>query len=272
MSESLSSYFNRHKYIFWILNIVFIIIIFILFQKHFYPEANFAEALTADNIKFMLFGMEDELGGLVLTFVLAFISIILSFIIGSILGIARYSSIKIIKIPAVVYIELFRALPLIMVIFWVYFAIPIVGGAIFDMKFSLSALSSGIIAFTLFESAYIAEIVRAGLNSIDKGQFEAGKTLGMNILQIYIFIILPQVYRRMIPAILSQFVSLFKDTSLIYVISVVDFFRAATIINNRIYMSFEIFSFVAFIYFICAFTLSKLANKLEKTVEKQLHT
>jgi polar amino acid transport system permease protein len=220
----------------------------------------------------LYFWMEGELGGLALTFILALIAIIFSFIFGSIFGIARYSNIKIIKIPATIYIELFRALPLIMVIFWVYFAIPIVGGAILETKVSVSALNSAIIAFTLFESAYIAEIVRAGLNSIPKGQFEAGKTLGMNSFQVFTLIVLPQAYRRMIPAIVSQFVSLFKDTSLVYVIGVVEFFRAATIINNRIYMSFEILSFVAIVYFLCAFTLSKIAGQLEKKVQRQLNS
>ncbi len=157
-----------------------------------------------------------------------------------------------------------------MVIFWVYFAIPIVAGAIFHTKVVASALISGIISFTLFESAYIAEIVRAGLKSIPKGQFEASRSLGMNSLQTFIFVILPQAYRKMIPAIVSQFVSLFKDTSLVYVIGVIEFFRAATIVNNRIYMSLEILSFVAIIYFICAFILSKIASKLEENVKKQL--
>ena len=272
MSEKLHKYFDQHKAFYFVLNLVFIAILLKLFQVTSYPEADFSGALTTGNINFMLFGMEDELGGLALTFVIAIIAIIFSFIFGSILGIARYSDIKIIKIPATIYIELFRALPLIMVIFWVYFAIPIVGGAIFETKIAVSALTSAIISFTLFESAYIAEIIRAGLNSIPKGQFEAAKTLGMNSYQIFTLIILPQAYRRMIPAIVSQFVSLFKDTSLVYVIGVVEFFRAATIVNNRIYMSFEILSFIAIVYFICAFTLSKIAGQLEKKVEKQINT
>jgi len=272
MSEKLQNYFEKNKKLFFFFNLIFVIVLLVLFQQVAYPDANFSEALTFGNIKYMLFGMEGELGGLVLTFYIAIIAIVFSFIVGSFLGIARFSSIRWLTIPATIYIELFRALPLIMVIFWVYFAIPIVAGAIFETKIVASALVSGIISFTLFESAYIAEIVRAGLKSIPKGQFEAAKTLGMNPWQIFIFIILPQAYRRMIPAIVSQFVSLFKDTSLLYVIGVIEFFRAATIVNNRIYMSFEILSFVAIIYFICAFTLSKIASKLEERVEKQLNS
>ncbi len=272
MSDKLHKYFEKNKILFFILNLVLIIGLLKLFQITAYPVTDFEGALTAGNIQFMLFGMEDELGGLALTFYIAFIAIIFSFILGSLLGIARYSNIKMIKIPAIMYIELFRALPLIMIIFWVFFAIPIVGGAIFETKIAVSALMSAIISFTLFESAYIAEIVRAGLKSIPQGQFEAAKTLGMNPWQTFTLIILPQAYRRMIPAIVSQFVSLFKDTSLVYVIGVVEFFRAATIVNNRIYMSFEILSFVAIVYFLCAFTLSKIAGQLEKKVEKQINT
>ena len=266
MSEKLHHYFEEHKGLFFVFNLIFIVILLFAFQQIAYPDANFQKALTLGNIEYMLFGMKNELGGLALTFYIAFIAIIFSFIFGSLLGIARFSDIKLLKIPATTYIELFRALPLIMVIFWVYFAIPIVTGV------KASALISAIISFTLFESAYIAEIVRAGLKSIPKGQFEAAKTLGMNPWQTFIFVILPQAYRRMIPAIVSQFVSLFKDTSLVYVIGIIEFFRAATIVNNRIYMNFEILSFIALIYFICAFTLSKIAGNLEKRVEKQLNS
>lgn len=272
MNEKITLYFAKHKVLFILLNLTYIIVLAKLFQMFAYPNADFSSALTYDRIHFMLFGLEDEMGGLVLTFYLAFVAIILSFIGGSILGIARWSGVKIFSIPATMFIELFRALPHIMVIFWVFFALPIFFGLFFGIKVTSSALTSAIIAFTLFESAHIAEIVRAGLNSIPKGQFEAAKTLGMNSWQVFIHIILPQAYRRMIPSILSQFVSLFKDTSLVYVIGVVEFFRAATIINNRIYMSFEILSFIAIVYFLCAFTLSKIATRLEKTVEKQLNS
>ncbi len=272
MSDKLNKYFELHKIQYYILNFILIVSLLKFFQVSLYPEADFTAVLTQGNIQFMLFGMEDEIGGLVLTFYLAFIAIFLSFIFGSILGIARWQDIKIFKIPATIFIELFRAIPHIMVIFWVFFALPIIMSLLFDMKFTSSALTSAIIAFTLFESAHIAEIIRAGLNSMPKGQFEAAKTLGMNPYQTFVLIILPQAYRRMIPSLVSQFVSLFKDTSLVYVIGVVEFFRAATIINNRIYMSFELLSITAIIYFICAFTLSQIAGHLEKKVEKQINT
>jgi len=266
MNEKLHNYFEKHKAIFFMANLLLIILLLLLVQNLAYPNADFSKALTLGNINQMLFGIKGEIGGLALTFFIAIIAIIFSFVIGSLLGIARFSDFTIIKVLSTLYIELFRALPLIMVIFWVYFAVPIVLGI------KASALVSALISFTLFESAYIAEIVRAGLNSIPKGQFEAAKTIGMSPGQTFIHIILPQAYRRMIPAIVSQFVSLFKDTSLVYVIGVIEFFRVATIVNNRIYMSFEILSFVALVYFICAFTLSKIASSLESKVENQINS
>ena len=272
MSNFLHKFFKKHRYLFFLLNLILVASILKIFQTIAYPEADFSEALTLGNLEFMFFGLEGEVGGLSLTFIIAIASIIISFLLGSFLGIARFSNIKIISIPAIIYIELFRALPIIMIIFWIFFAIPVVGMLVFDVKISISALSSAIIALSLFEAAYIAEIVRAGLKSIPKGQFEAGKTIGMNTWQIFTIIILPQVYRRMIPAIVSQFVSLFKDTSLVYIIGVMEFFRASTIVNNRIYMSFEILSFVGIIYFLCAFSLSRIANHLENKTKNQINT
>lgn len=253
MSDFLNNFFEKNKILFFIFNLAFIILLLKIFQVLAYPETNFEEALNYGNISFMLFGLEDEMGGLSLTFLIALIVIILSFALGSLLGIARYSDIVIIKIPAILYIELFRALPLIMIIFWIFFALPVM-------------------SLVLFETAYIAKIVRAGLHSMPKGQFEAAKVIGMNTFQVFILIILQQVYRRMIPAILSQFISLFKDTSLVYIIGVIELFRAATIVNNRIYMSFEILSFVAITYFICSFSLSKIAQKLEQDTSKQINS
>jgi polar amino acid transport system permease protein len=272
ISDFLNKYFKKHRLLFFVFNIILVVILLNIFTFFAYPETNFTKALTLSNIDFMLFGLENEIGGLSLTFILAFIAIIGSFLLGSIIGIGRYSSVKIISIPCVFYVELFRALPIIMIIFWIFFAIPVVGMMVFGIKINISAINSAIIALTLFESAYIAEIVRAGLKSMPIGQFEAGKTIGMNSFQIYTLIILPQVYRRMIPAIISQFVSLFKDTSLVYVIGVIEFFRAATIVNNRIYLSFEVLSFVAIVYFICAFSLSRIANHLENKTKNQINT
>ncbi len=271
MLKKIENYFKTHKFIFWIFNIIVIISILKIFQMIAYPQTHFKEIFTKDNLRFLFFGKPGEIGGLALTFILALTSIFLSFILGSMLGIARWSSVKIIKIPAILYIEIIRATPLLMVIFWVFFAIPVFAMNFFHTQAHVSPTVAAIIAFTIFTSAYVAEIVRAGINSIPKGQFEAAKSLGLNDFQTFVFIILPQAYRKMIPAFVSQFVALFKDTSLAYTIGVIEFFRAATIINNRLYLSFEIFSFVALVYFSITFSMSKFSHILEKKVEKQLN-
>ncbi|WP_024790591.1 MULTISPECIES: amino acid ABC transporter permease [unclassified Lebetimonas] len=271
MLKNIENYFKTHKIVFWIFNIIVIAALLKIFQMLAYPETHYEELFTKDNLRFLFFGRPGEIGGLALTFILAIVSIILSFILGSIFGIARWSSIKLIKIPSILYIEIVRATPLLMVIFWVFFAIPVFSMSFFHTQAHVSPTVAAIIAFTIFTSAYVAEIVRAGINSIPKGQFEAAKSLGMNNFQTFFYIILPQAYRKMIPAFVSQFVALFKDTSLAYTIGVIEFFRAATIINNRLYISFEVFSFVALVYFSIAFSMSKFSHHLEKKVEKQLN-
>ncbi len=272
MFRHIENYFSKHKIQFFIFNTILIVSILKTIQVFIYPETHFSEIFTKDNMRFLFFGRPGEIGGLALTFVLAIVSIFLSFFIGSLLGIMRWSSVKIIKIPAVLYIEIIRSIPLLMVIFWVFFAIPVFSMMFFHTQAHVSPTVAAIIAFTIFTSAYVAEIIRSGINSIPKGQFEAAKSLGMNSRQIFTLIILPQAYRKMIPALISQFISLFKDTSLAYTIGVIEFFRAATIINNRLYLSFEIFSFVALVYFSIAFSMSKFSEHLERKVEKQLNT
>jgi len=270
MFKHIENYFSKHRIQFFIFNTVLIVSILKTIQIFIYPQTDFSALFTKDNMRFLFFGRPGEIGGLALTFILAIVSIFLSFFIGSLLGIMRWSSIKIIKIPAVLYIEIIRSIPLLMVIFWVFFAIPVFSMMFFHTQAHVSPTVAAIIAFTIFTSAYVAEIIRSGINSIPKGQFEAAKSLGMNSTQVFVFI-LPQAYRKMIPALISQFISLFKDTSLAYTIGVIEFFRAATIINNRLYLSFEIFSFVALVYFSIAFSMSKFSEQLEKKVEKQLN-
>jgi len=216
--------------------------------------------------------------GLITTIKLSFIGIFLSFIIGSLVGIGRASKNFWLSLFASYYVESFRNIPLIVQMFFIYFTFTLsqifpflnTWGEFLHIN-DVDAFFSALLALTLYTGSYIAEVIKAGINSIPKGQFEAAKTLGLTSTQTFILIILPQAYRKMIPAFVSQFVALFKDTSLVYTIGVIEFFRAATIINNRLYLSFEIFSFVAFVYFCIAFSMSKFSHMLERKVEKQLN-
>jgi His/Glu/Gln/Arg/opine family amino acid ABC transporter permease subunit len=198
------------------------------------------------------------LKGLSLTFFLAILTGVFSFFIGIILAAARLSKIGIIRYPTIIYIEIIRSIPLIMFIFWIYFLIPII------IKVPLSALTSAIIAFIGFNCTYFAEVVRAGIQSVPSGQTHAGFCSGLSYYQVMRHIILPQAIVIMIPPLINRFIALFMGTSLAYIIGVVEFFRAATIINSREFKSVEIYIFVGVVYFIIDYLMSLGSKKFEK--------
>ncbi len=199
------------------------------------------------------------LGGLSLSIVLAFIALTASFAIGLVAGLGRLSKSPLISTPSILYIELIRGNPLIMVIFWVYFFSPILTGMQMDVFWSAT------IAFTIFSGAYLAEIVRAGVKAIPPGQMEAAKASGLNYFKAMRFVILPQALKMMIPAIVGQFIALFKDTSLAYIIGVFELTTVAQTINNRVMIyPFEIYTTIAVLYFICCYSMSIVARRLER--------
>lgn len=198
------------------------------------------------------------LGGLGLTIVTAVLAITVSFPIGLLVGLGRTSRNALFKVPCTIYIEVIRGNPLIMVIFWIYFFIPIVTGI------TLATVWSGTVAVIIFTGAYLAEIVRGGIQNIPPGQFEAAKSTGLSYWQTMRIIILPQALKQMIPAIVGQFISIFKDTSLLYIIGVLELTFVAQGINNRLMVnSFEIFTTVAVLYFVCCYAMSRYAAYLE---------
>jgi polar amino acid transport system permease protein len=215
-------------------------------------------------------GSENELfwglGGLAYSILMAVIAISVSFFIGLAAGLGRASSNQLFRLPCMVYIEVIRGNPLIIVIFWVYFFIPIVTGAFFDVFWSAT------VALTIFTGAYLAEIVRSGVQNIPSGQVEAAYSTGLSYFQTMRRIILPQALKQMIPAIVGQFIAIFKDTSLAFVIGVLELTFVAQGLNNRLMVyPFEIYTTVAFLYFICCYAMSCYARRLEARLspEKQ---
>jgi len=198
------------------------------------------------------------LGGLSLSIILALISLFASFFIGLFLGLGRLSKNAFLSTPSVLYIEIIRGNPLIMVIFWVYFFSPIMTGMQIDVFWSAT------IAFTIFSGAYIAEIVRAGVSAIPRGQVEAATASGLSYYKIMRHVVLPQAFKIMIPAFVGQFISLFKDTSLAYIIGVFELTTVAQTINKRLMIfPFEIYTTIAVLYFLCCFSMSYVARRLE---------
>jgi glutamate/aspartate transport system permease protein len=198
------------------------------------------------------------LGGLVLTFELALFAISGGFFFGIIMGLCRLSSKKWVYYPAAFYVNFFRSLPLILVIFWFYFITPVIIGR------PLGDFVSAIIAFIAFEAAIFAEIVRAGIQSIPKGQIMAGYSTGLNYFRTMRYIIIPQALRNMVPALITQTVIIFQDTSLAYVIGVKEFLRRTHLVDSREIRSIELFTFAALVYLVLCFLGSSIARRLEK--------
>lgn len=196
------------------------------------------------------------LRGLVLTLEISVLSIILGIIIGLITGLARLSSNPAPKWLAIGYIELIRGTPLLVQIYIFYFFV--------GQVFSLSSFWAGVLALSFFAGAYVAEIIRAGIQSIHKGQMEAARSLGMNYYLAMRYIILPQAFKRILPPLAGQFISLIKDSSLVGVIALVELTRAGREIGTSTFNYFEVFFTVAALYLILTFTLSMLVQFLER--------
>jgi len=148
--------------------------------------------------------------------------------------------------------------PLVMVIFWFWFIIPVL------LRVPLPEYGVALTAFVMFEAAYLAEIVRAGIQSVPRGQAEAATATGLTTTQTMRQVVLPQALRNMIPALVTQFIVLFKDTSLASIIGYVDLTKAAQIVNNREIRPFELYLFIAVIYWLCTYAMSLYARYLER--------
>ena len=210
---------------------------------------NILKVLTANNLLFIL-------KGLWLTLQISFISIVLSTIFGTILAVMRNGKNKLLKLIASIYIEFVRNVPNLLWIFSIF------------LVFQIKSTPAGIISFTVFTSAALAEIIRGGLNAIDPGQTEAGLSQGFTQFQILRYIILPQAIRKMLPAIISQFVTVIKDTSLLYsVIALQELFGSAQILMGRYFEAEQVFALyllVAVIYFLINFAISSFSRKLSQ--------
>ena len=189
-------------------------------------------------------------------------------LLGTLIAMMRLSGLAPLSAVAASYVNLMRSLPLVLVIFWFYFLIPWVlqwaTGA--ERPTPVGAFMSALITFTLFEAAYYAEIMRAGILSVRKDQVAAGYALGLNYRQVMGHIVLPQAFRNMTPVLLTQTIILFQDTSLVYVIAITDFLGAAHKIANRDYRLVEMYLFAAAVYFAVSFALSALVRALQARI------
>ncbi|MBA3032852.1 MAG: amino acid ABC transporter permease [Gammaproteobacteria bacterium] len=177
--------------------------------------------------------------------------------LGTLLALARLSSITPLAMAATWYVNLMRSIPLLMVILWFFLVIPIFTGK------PMGAETSAIITFTAFEAAYFSEIMRAGIQSVPRGQVFAGQAIGMTYWQTMSYVVLPQAFRNMLPILLTQTIILFQDTSLVYAIGAKDLLKAAEIAGKNYGRPLEMYVFVALVYFVVCFALSNLVKHLQ---------
>jgi glutamate/aspartate transport system permease protein len=187
---------------------------------------------------------------------------------GTLLALARLSSLRWLSNLAAAYVNLMRSIPLVLVIFWFFFLVPFILQSITGAERppQVGAERTALITFIMFEAAYFCEIMRAGIQSIPRGQVYAGYALGLTYSQSMRLIILPQAFRNMLPVLLTQTIILFQDTSLVYVISATDFVGAAAKIAQRDSRLVEMYLFVALVYFVICFALSYLVKRLQKKI------
>jgi glutamate/aspartate transport system permease protein len=206
--------------------------------------------------------------GMTFTLTLTAIAMTGGIFFGTLLAMMRLGPFKLASALAGGYVNLMRSIPLLLVIFWFYFLMPYIGAWVLrePNPIKVGAFLSAAITFTLFEAAYYCEIMRAGIQSIPRGQVWSGYALGLNYWQTMGKVVLPQAFRNMLPVLLTQTIILFQDTSLVYVISATDFFGAATKIANRDYRLVEMYSFVAVVYFVISYGLSTLVKYLQNRI------
>lgn len=196
--------------------------------------------------------------GMLITLLLTAVAIVGGILFGTVLALMRLSRFMVLSVFSGRYVDAFRSTPLILVIFWFYFAVPYVVGR------PIGDLYSVLIAFTLFEAAYYCEIIRAGIQSIRRPQVHAGLALGLSQWQTTRSIVLPQAFRNMVPVILTQAIVLFQDTSLVYVVGLKDFLTAADLVATRDNRVLELYLTAAVVYFVLCFISSMWVKRLRR--------
>ncbi len=201
--------------------------------------------------------------GLLLTLTLGIVGITASFPIGILLALGRRSSLPVVKVFSTMFIEVIRGVPLITVLFMAMLMLPL----FLPPRIRLDNVLRAMVGMTLFSAAYVAENVRGGLQAIPKGQYEAGRAVGLNEAYVMVLIILPQALRAMIPAIVGQFISLYKDTSLVVIVGLLDLLGIAKAVTGQtawIGLQKEVFAFAGVIYFVTCSAMSYASRRLEK--------
>jgi polar amino acid transport system permease protein len=211
---------------------------------------NFQLEVVGQNLGFLLSGVE-------LTLIVTVAALSAGSIVGLVVALARMSERPWLKLPAICYIEVFRNTPALIQLMWMYYCLPLLTGI------EMSAVASATVALAVNGSAYIAEIIRGGIQGVDRGQVEAARTLGMSHFQTLRKIVLPQAFRRMIPPYVNESVSILKFSSLVSVLGVADLTYQAQVLSTTTFRPIEIFTFIALVYLVLCSALAYMARRLE---------
>ncbi len=203
------------------------------------------------------------LQGFIVSCLLTLFSVAVGLLFAIVLAGARMSRIAPIRYASMAYTETVRATPQLMVIFWIFFSYPVFAGH------NMSPWTGAAVSLTMIAAAYLAEVIRGGLLSVPKIQAESATVIGLSRVQTFIYVLLPQACRNMLPAFVTTLVMSFKTTSLVYVIGLIDFFRAASLINNRVFAPATIYTVVGLVYLITCFALSRLVALLDPKYKLQ---
>ncbi|GAB2908917.1 ABC transporter permease subunit [Paralcaligenes sp. KSB-10] len=202
--------------------------------------------------------------GMWITLKITAVAICCGLVWGTVLAMFSIARNRLLNVFAQSYVSLFRSIPLVMLLLWFFLIVPQFLKAIFDLSPSVDIrLVSAMVAFSLLEAAFFCEIMRAGIQSLPKGQFHAARALGMNPLQSMRFIILPQAFKAMLPIVLTQCIVIFQDTSLVYVIALGDFFRRATSIGERDGTIVQMLLFAGVVYWIICSLLTLVVKLIQ---------
>lgn len=204
------------------------------------------------------------LGGLVNTLILSALALLIAFPLSILLALARISPFRLIRYPATVWVYVLRGIPLLLVIFWTYFLVPVLIGR------NISGFTTMLCTLVIYQSAYLSEIVRGGIQALPYGQYEASRALGMGYWRTTIWVILPQALYNALPSLISQFVSIIKETTLGYIINVQELTFAANQVNNQLLTKpFQVYVILAITYFCICYSLTRLAGVMENRIERR---
>ena len=206
--------------------------------------------------------------GMTFTLTLTFLAMVGGIFFGTLLAMMRLSKFRLLGLAAGGYVNLMRSLPLVLVIFWFFFLVPYIGAWLIGAKdpVKVGSFLSCLITFTMFEAAYYCEIMRAGIQSVARGQVWAGYALGMDYWQTMGRIVLPQAFRNMLPVLLTQTIILFQDTSLVYAIGAYDLLKGFEVAGRNFNRPVEAYLLAALVYFVICYSLSLVVKRLQSKI------